>query len=726
MPNRDLLVDPGGFLDSNYKDRWAQVSIRTLMKLKSAVRDVNRFKKGKVEDEIETFAKNLEATPQGISDKDFVFGYEDTPGLIDRDPRLRAYINKRPEEWEIVKKTLGVPRQHGRHASAFVISDIPINDVIPTMKVSDSENITQYEAKEVEAAGLIKYDFLVVKCLNDIELAIKYINQKNGAVDLSAGYFLHNSKNTYIWDLDEESSVFNMLAEGKTETVFQLNTGSVTPFVQSMMPRSIEDCAVVTSLVRPGPLEFIDERTGRNMAEEYVERRQGRSKGEMPILDDLLPETYGIMVYQEQITKVTKELTGWDDEKAEDVRIAVGKKQAKMIDELRPQFIESAAKAGRVNAETAEIVWSMIEKFGRYGFNKSHAVAYSMIAYACAYLKHHYSLEWWASVLSNAEEKEITEVLWPHVKEILLPPDINLSSEEIVIDYETGTLRNKLSVLRGLGVKVAQNIIDNRPYLTIDDFVTKEVVGPSLVRSLIHVGVMDSLFPKNTNLMEKMQQFENALSAWEYKKKMHEKSNKQLDLNLDLLSFIEAAKVHPLTKRCRHKIPEGDVDLKYAFMNPIKDYILKKSIFPTMPVKLYDVIKSSTKNVKLISSNGNSYVFNKKHEEVRLINGKTFQNIKDIPYNVDNKRVINFCLAGYVVESKEFAYKAGQRKALKMIVDIDGHMEEFVQWPDYETGVLKYPENLKKNSVIFLFLHRKMDREKYHTNIDDIIVEDIF
>ena len=203
-----------------------------------------------------------------------VFGYEDTPGLIDRDLRLRDYINKRPDEWEIVKKTLGVPRQHGRHASAFVISDIPINDVVPTMKVSDSENITQYEAKEVEAAGLIKYDFLVVKCLNDIELAIKYINQKNGGIDLKAGHFVHNQKDTYIWDLPEESSVFDMLAEGKTETVFQLNTSSVTPFVQSMMPRSVEDCAVVTSLVRPGPLEFVDERTGRNMAEEYVERRQ--------------------------------------------------------------------------------------------------------------------------------------------------------------------------------------------------------------------------------------------------------------------------------------------------------------------------------------------------------------------------------------------------------------------------------------------------------------------
>lgn len=726
LPDRELLVKEGGFLDLNYKDRWSQISIRTLMKLKSAIRDVNRFKKGKVEDEIETFAKNLEATPQGISDKDFVFGYEDTPGLIDRDPKLRDYINKRPEEWEIVKKTLGIPRQHGRHASAFVISDIPINDVIPTMKVSDSENITQYEAKEVETAGLIKYDFLVVKCLNDIELAIKYINQRNGGIDLKAGHFMHNGEDIYIWDLNEESSVFDMLAEGKTETVFQLNTSSVTPFVQSMMPRSVEDCAVVTSLVRPGPLEFIDEKTGRNMAEEYVERRQGRSKGEMPILDDLLPETYGIMVYQEQITKVTKELTGWNDEKAEDVRIAVGKKQAKMIDELRPQFIESAAKTGKVNAETAEIVWSMIEKFGRYGFNKSHAVAYSMIAYACAYLKYHYPLEWWAAVLSNAEEKEITEVLWPHVKEILLPPDINLSKEEIVIDYETGTLRNKLSVLKGLGVKVAQNIIDNRPYLTIDDFVAKEVVGPSLVRSLIHVGVADSLFPKNTNLMEKMQQFENALSAWEYKKKMHAKSNKELDLNLSLLNFIEAAKVHPATKRCRHKIPEGEIDLKYAFMNPIKDYILKKSIFPTMPVKLYDVIKSNTKNVKIILSNGNPYIPHKILGETRLINGKTFQNIKDIPVQPNSDKIINFCIAGYVVECKEFSYKGGQKKALKMIVDIDGYLEEFVQWPDYNTGILNYPENLKKNSVVFLFMSRNMSKEKYHTNIEQIVVEDVF
>lgn len=729
LPDRELLVENGGFLDTKYKDKWSQISTRTLMKLKSSIRDVNRFKKGKVEDEIEVFAKNLEPAPQGVSDKDFVFGYDETPGLIERDKKLRDYIQSRPEEWEIVNKTLGIPRQHGRHASAFVISDIPINEIIPTMKVSDSENVTQYEAKEVEAAGLIKYDFLVVKCLNDIELAIKNINKEyfynrgnRGGFD--SGHFFHKGDTVYIWDLPEEKEVFDMLAEGKTETVFQLNTVSVTPFVQSMRPSSVEDCAVVTSLVRPGPLEFIDEKTGRNMAEEYVERRNGRSKGEIPILDDLLPETYGIMVYQEQITKITKELTGWDDEKAEDVRIAVGKKQIKMIDELKPQFIEAAAKLGKVDSATADIVWAMIEKFGRYGFNKSHAVAYSMIAYACAYLKYHYPLEWWAAVLSNAEEKEITEVLWPHVKDILSPPDINLSNEEMVIDYETGTIRNKLSVLKGLGVKVANSIIEGRPYSNIYDFVKKEKVNPSLVRSLIHVGVMDSLLPK-TNLMGKMQYFEDALAAWEYKKKMYQKSNQELDIDLDIKDFVEAAKIHPLTKKCRHKIPEGKIDLKYAFMNPVKDYILKKSTFPAMPIKLYDAIKNGTNNVKIITSNNNAYVLGKGHKEVRLINGKTFQNFKNLPFQPYSDQVINFCIAAYVVESKEFTYQGGAKKALKMIIDIDGYMEEVVHWPDYTTGILSYPDNLKKNSVIFLFMQRKMNKEKYHTNIQDIIVEDI-
>lgn len=728
LPDRGLLLGPNGFFERNYKDRWAQLSVRVIMSLKSSIRDVNRFKNGKVEEEIEKMAKNLDAnTP--------VYGYTDdegnyTPGLMDSDEDFKRYTEEKPEEWAIVERTLGISRQNGRHACGFVLSEKPLIETIPIMKVAGHENVTQYEPKEVEASGLNKYDFLIVKCLNDIELALKNINDKfnldnSSDKQFQSGYFDYKGKEQYIWDLPEEEEVFQMLTEGKTETVFQLHTTSVTPYVIDMAPRSVEDCAVVTSLVRPGPLEFIDEKTGRNMAQEYVERRHGRSKGEIPILEELIPETFGVMVFQEQITKMTKELTGWDDEKAEDVRIAVGKKKMEMIKELKPQFIEASAKTGRTDSETAATIWGMIEKFGRYGFNKSHAVAYSQIAYACAFLKYHYPLEWWAAVLSNASSKEITEVLWPHVREILSPPDINLSKEEMVIDYETKTIRNKLSVLKGLGEKVANRITEGRPYKNLEDFVTKKVVGVSLARKLIHVGVLDSLFKPGMNLMDKMQEFENTVELYNYKKKIFDKTEGEIVMNQPIEKFIEAAKAHPKSKRCKHEVKEGKIDMKYAFMNPIKDYILKKSIFPTMPMKLHDIITTSCNNVSIINTEKGSYAVDGYNREIRLINGKTYQNIKELPYQPGSQQIVNFAFCGYVVEAKEFTYQ-GHKKALKMIVDIDGYLEEFVQWPDYDSGELIYPENLKKNAVIFLFMYRKMGKEKYHTNIDDIIVEDVF
>jgi len=734
LPSRDLLVAPDGFLNTYYKGKWSQLSTRTLMKLKSSVRDVNRFVKGKVEDEIEEFAKNLPPTPMGVSDQEFVFGYEDQDGnhidgLIDKDEKLKTYTEARPEEWAIVSKTLGITRQNGRHACGFVISDKLISETIPTMSVAGVENVTQYEPKEVEDAGLLKYDFLTVKCLNDQELCLKLINEKfnnnTGSIgEPDTGHFWHKGDQLYIWDLPEESEIFDMLGEGKTETVFQLHTTSVTPYVVAMAPRSVEDIAVVTSLVRPGPLEFIDEKTGRNMAQEYIERRHGRSKGEIGVLDELLPETFGVMVFQEQITRMTKELTGWDDEKAEDVRIAVGKKKMKMIEELKPQFIEASAKIGRTDAQTAAIIWGMIEKFGRYGFNKSHAVAYSMIAYACAYLKHHYPLEWWTAVLSNAPEKEITEVFWPYVRDILSPPDINLSKEEMVIDYKTRTIRNKLSILRGLGEKVANRITENRPYKDIYDFISKKPVGPAMTRKLIHVGVLDSLFEGDLNLMEKMQLFENAIEENIYRKKIHDKAP-DIEQNQPIEQFIEMAKIHPKTKRCKHEIKEGQIDSKYIFMNPIKDFILKKSIFPTMPMKLHDIIVEGCNNVRIINTESASYAIDPHAREVRILSGSGYQTFKDIPVQIDSKQTINFCLAGYVVEAKEFKYQNGNKSALKIILDVDGYLEEFVQWPDYDTGELIYPEKLKKNSVIFLFMYRRMGKEKYHTNIGNIVVEDI-
>jgi DNA polymerase III alpha subunit len=544
----------------------------------------------------------------------------------------------------------------------------------------------------------------------------------NDEPEREAGHFIHRGKCTYIWDLPEEPEVFNMLSEGKTETIFQLNTTSVTPYVQKIKPKTVEECAVVTSLVRPGPLDFIDEKTGRNMAEEYIERVNGRSAGEIEILNRLLPETHGVFVFQEQITKLTKEMTGWGDEKAEDVRIAVGKKKLKMIMELKPQFINASIENG-VDEQTANAVWAMIETFGRYGFNKSHAVAYAMIAYACAYLKYHYPLEWWAAVLSNAEEKEITEVLWPHVRDILSPPDINLSNEEMIIDYDTGTIRNKLSVLRGLGEKVANRITEGRPYRDIEDFIDKKVVGNSLTRKLIHVGVLDSLFDKGLNLMEKMQAYENAVEVNKYKTKIMEKSENEIFWNQPIEKFIEAARVHPKTRRCKHVIKEGKIDLKYAFMDPVKDYLLKKSIFPTMPIALSDLVKHNCKKANIINTGEASYILDKVGREVRLVDGKTYQNITNIPCQYGSDQIVNFCLPAYIVDAKEFPYRNGEKKALKMTIDVDGYLHELVRWPDYETSILTYPSDLKKGSIVFIFMYKKLGKEMYSEGINDLLVE---
>ena len=734
--DRSLLTEPGGFLDSHYKNRWAQISTRSLMRLKSSIKDVNRFVKGEVEEEIETFTKNLPPTPQGASDLDFVFGYEKSdgshvPGLIEKDEKLLKYTLDRPDEWEIVKKNLGIARQTGRHASAFCISDIPVTDIVPIMKVKETENVTQYEAKEVEDAGLIKYDFLVIKCLNDIQLCMELVNKKHreetGETFIPDIERFYDKTGTlqYIWDLPEDPEVYKMLGDGGTETIFQLHTVSVLPYITAVKPSNITDLATITSLVRPGPLDFIDKVTGRNMAEEYVERRQGNSKGDIPVLDELIPETHSILTFQEQIKLISQELTGWDDEKAEDIRIAVGKKKLKMIAELKPQFLEAAKAKGRVDDETALKIWNMMETFGGYGFNKSHAVSYAIIAYACSYLKHHYPLEWWASVLSNAPEKEITEVLWPYIKNILSPPDINLSQEEMVIDYRGKTIRNKLSILRGMGAKLSDKITAGRPYKDVNDLVQKKIIGAAMTRKLIHIGVLDSLFDKDYSIMDKMQEFEDCLQEMLYRNKIKDKLEGDIDINLPLDKFMEISTKHIRTRRMRHVIKKGKIEEKYIFMNPIKDYILKKTMFPAMPLNLYDILKDKANSIAIQKSGNGYYCIDKRGIETRFVSGTVYDRIRKLPCQPRSTLSVGFCVAGYVIEAKEFSYKKGTKKALKINIDIDGILEEMVIWPDYDTGVLKYPDELKKGCVAFLFMYRKMGKEVYHTNIASVVVEDI-
>jgi len=490
-----------GFLYERWGNRACQVSSRAKVRLKSAIKDSNRYLNGSVEKEIEILSKSLPATPQNTDDHDFVFGYEDEQenhitGLIEVSEPLKKYSIEKPNDWAIVQKAMGLTRAFSVHPCATLISDIPISDILPTKRGT----ICQYEYKEAEYCGLIKYDFLTVSQLLDIQECIKLINKKNGD-PLDPMYFMREGKRVFVWDLPQLDEVYKSVWDGQTKTLFQVHTPGMSAFTKELLPRNMMDVSSTLALQRPGPLDYVLE-NGRNMAEEYLYRRNGQSKSDIPELVELLPDTYGIICYQEDLNKIARSIAGMDGETAEKLRENMAKKYMKELEKMKPVFIEGANK--KLPPETSEAIWNQMVTFGRYGFSIIHSVEYSHYTYATMFLRHLYPLEWYASIMTNASEKEISGSLWDTVKGYLASPDINLSSDEMEIDYKNGKIRSKLGIIRGLGDKSIEPIVQNRPYADIKDFVYQGVAAAGLMRKLTHVGVLDSLYPPKLTLLQKL------------------------------------------------------------------------------------------------------------------------------------------------------------------------------------------------------------------------------
>ena len=560
------------------------------------------------------------------------------------------------------------------HNSAFVIADIPIKEVVPTFTVGDVPNITQYDAKMVEKAGLIKYDFLCVSSLKDIGDCLKAINKKNGD-EFEIGTFKHNGVKTYIWDLPNDVGTNKMIGAGKAETVFQINTNSMAPFIKRIKPKSIMDLATILALVRPGPMDFIDPVTGRSMAEEYMWRREGRSKGDIEILNKLLPESYGIIVFQESLGLIAKTMANFEPQKAEKLRKLMCKKQMKALEAMKPDFINGSLANGYSQHEV-ETVWEMMVKFGQYGFSIIHSVGYSLITYACAFLKHNYTLEWWAAVLSNATDIEIRDKFFKFVKEIVSPPDINLSTERMAIDYETGTIRSKLSMISGLGETMANKITNGRPFKDLEDFIQKKICGPALTRRLIYVGVLDSLLPKGMDTVQKLQYYE------------------------DMCCQVEFDTKKAKGTRTKFKEPKkGVVDMSYIGLDKLADFVMKKSILPFYPINLTKFIHEYAPQVIRVGER--AYV---QHYDAKyiMLDGDAFSKFMNI-------QVSQRCFLSIVAYVHDFSIETYQKtkKRLELTIDVDGFIIKLPKWPDYNTGKLEYPSDLKKGSVILLYLERR-------------------
>jgi DNA-directed DNA polymerase III PolC len=709
FPDRDLLIGKDGktgYLYQRWGNKAAQISTRHKVRLKSAVKDTNRYLNGAVEKEVEAFSKALPEPPQGVPDQDFVFGYEDTDGnhisgLFEQFAPLREYAAKRPKEWEIVQKALGITRAHSLHASAFVLSDIPISDILPTKE----GNVTQYEAKQCEAAGLVKYDFLTVSNIKDIETCLKIINKKNGESP-TIGYFTHKGKQEYVWDLPTDPDAFKSSWDGNTETLFQINTKSMIPFVKEILPESVDDLSVILALVRPGPMDYIDEVTGRSMAEEYVLRRQGKSQPDLVELFDLIKETYGIIVFQEQSLRISKELGGMLPSDAEKLRRLFSKKLKKEAGEMKPIFMSTAVKL--IGEEKANKIWDMMETSSRYSFNLSHSIGYGLITYAGMFLRHNYQLEWWAAVLTNAKEKEISGKLWPHVKDLVAPPDINLSTDQMEIDYANHKIRAKLGVIRGMGTTTIDPIVAGRPYKDIQDFVDRDVAGPSLSRKLIHVGVLDSLFPPKSELLQKLQMFEDAVEK------------RKFIIKRESLS-VEKQENMKIKEPKKGVIPEEYLNVE---KDPMKNAAIKKSILPSLLVGLYDLGKNHSKCIIGLARPSRNVVSPGKDKlKPLLVSGEMLQRLNETPgESLDKDQVV--AATGFVVSTEIFDYKKNTKQALKVTLDCDGHVQEYVQWPDYYTQELDYPKELKKGNICTVFLKKRAgEKEAKPCSILEIVIE---
>ncbi len=408
LPHRDLLVDPNdpskGWLADRFGACVAKLSVDQQLKLKNAIKDVHRIKDGFVSDRINAITKALPNPPQGVETKDVVFGYEVdgvyTPGLLETDATLQSYVATYPQHWEIVKGLLGLPRQKGGHPCGFVISGTPIDEFIPMTSLKDGTRVTSYTGPSVEAAGGLKMDFLVVNSIRDIGRAIRLVQERHaphlvpdgetvqfvqtikGKECASVQALPYNNGVVDIWDLPVDEAVYRDIAEGRVETVFQLDGGAARQGLKYFGPKpdgtltlnSLEGLSAFTALDRPGPLDaYVDDGEGgkHNMLVEYAIRAAGGAgSGRMPVLDDLCSATYGVIVYQEQLEKIFKVVGGTTGIEATAFRSRIGKKKIVEVRQKdKPLFMKGAVE--KLGKEEAERLWESMETFGQYGFNKS-------------------------------------------------------------------------------------------------------------------------------------------------------------------------------------------------------------------------------------------------------------------------------------------------------------------------------------------------------------------
>lgn len=478
---------------------------------------------------------------------------EDLRNLINSDKRYQIL-------WGHAKVLQGMNRHFGVHAAGVVIAPGDLTDyMIPVALNNNGELITQYDMKSVEKAGIIKMDFLGLRTLTVINHAVNMIKAKGIELDIDT-----------IAQDDKET--FRLFCEGKTHGIFQFESPGMREYLRKLKPSHINDLIAMNALYRPGPIENIPA---------FISRKNGIEKVSYlhPLLEPILKDTYGIIVYQEQVMQIASEIGGFDLGDADLLRRAIGKKKLKIMEEKRIQFIQGA-KERNVPEKIANEIYDLLIKFAEYGFNKSHSVAYALVAYQTAYLKVHYPAEFMAASLTSERTniKRIVELV-NEVRKLglkIIPPDVNIS--ETLFTTKDNDIIYGLNAIKNVGEKVSKAIFESRekegPFKTIFDLtcrVDSKILNRKALESLIYAGALDSL---EGNRAQKINAVDLALA---FGQRYREEAN-----NAQISIFGEMSQQIILTQPTLERIPEWNVSFQlekekehlgfYLSGHPLEDF----------------------------------------------------------------------------------------------------------------------------------------------------------
>ncbi|HWP92071.1 MAG TPA: DNA polymerase III subunit alpha [Thermodesulfobacteriota bacterium] len=480
-------------------DKVAQIGTFGTMSAKAVVKDVGRVL-GIAYAEVDRVTK-LIPTFRGK-----VFSIEESISQI---PQLRELVQRSPgikELIEIARPLEDMVRHSSTHAAGIVISNEPLAEYIPLYKGSRDEIVTQFDMNSIESLGFVKFDFLGLKTLTVIDKTIKFIKENHRVK--ASGF------NIKAIPLDDPE-VYKLLSSGRTRGVFQIESAGMKELLVRLQPSNFEDIIAVLALYRPGPLDS-------GMVDEFIKRKHGQRRINYPLseLKEILKDTYGLFVYQEQIMKTASVLADYSLGEADLLRRAMGKKKPDEMKAQRERFLEGAKKKG-ISLKKAEEIFDAMEKFAEYSFNKSHSAAYALITYQTAYLKTHYPAEFMAALLSvesGNSDKVIASIA--ECKEMgieVLPPDVNESMAGFTASG--GKIRFGLSAIKNIGEGSVDSVIKAREdgkFKSIFDFcerVDAKKINRRTLESLIKSGAFDSLGANRAQLSEAIDSLINYTSA---------------------------------------------------------------------------------------------------------------------------------------------------------------------------------------------------------------------